>query len=148
MSNSLFFSPVVNAPKDTQIPKRSTLGSAGYDFFAPCTITIEPGACTPIIPLNIKAIMPSCFYLQLHNRSSLAAKHCIVLETSGVIDSDYANNKQNDGNIGIKLRNNGHTPFTIEKGDKICQGIFLAYYTVCNDVCEEVRNGGYGSTGK
>ena len=79
---------------------------------------------------------------------ALATKHGLVLETSGVIDSDYYDNYTTNGNIAIKLRNNSDTPCVIEKGERICQGVFLKYLTVDNDKADGGRIGGFGSTGK
>lgn len=141
------FEAVKNAPLDTQLPKRSTQCSAGYDFYAPKDIIVPANGATELVFLNIKAMMPSNIYLQMIIRSSLAVKHNIVLETSGVIDADYYGNKDNDGNIGIKLRNNGDKNYFIKKGERIAQGVFLQYYLTDDDNAEGTRNGGYGSTG-
>lgn len=141
------FEAVKNAPIDTIVPKRSTKGSAGYDFYAPCDVLVSANSCTELIFLNIKAMMPSNIYLQMIIRSSLAVKHNIVLETSGVIDADYYGNEDNDGNIGIKLRNNSDKNYFIKKGERIAQGVFLQYYLTDDDNAEGTRNGGYGSTG-
>ena len=124
-----------------------TAGAVAYDFFAPKDIFVPPMGCTPIIFFNVKAIMPKNVGLQLLIRSSLAAKHCIVLETSGLIDSDYANNLDNDGNIGIKFRNNSDKTFTIKKGERCAQGYFFNYLLTSNDSASGSRSGGYGSTG-
>lgn len=59
-----------------------------------------------LVPLNVKAIMPGDMVLMLFIRSSLAVKFNLSLVNSvGIIDSDYANNPNNDGNIGVKFRN-------------------------------------------
>ena len=64
------------------------------------------------------------------------------------VDADYANNLDNDGNIGIKLRNDGDTEYIIKKGERCMQGVFLKYYTTDNDVADGIRGSGYGSTGR
>ena len=92
--------------------------------------------------------MPGNMYLQAIIRSGLSMKHNIMLEASGVVDADYANNIDNDGNIGIKLRNDGDADYIIKKGERCMQGVFLKYYTTDNDVADGVRGGGYGSTGR
>ena len=38
-------------------------------------------------------------------------------------------------------------PYTIEKGDRIGQGIFMKYLTVNDDAAGGLRTGGIGSTG-
>lgn len=142
------FYPVKNAPADTILPKRGSKFSAGYDFFAPYDIPVPANSCTKLVFLNIKAKMPSNEYLQLVIRSSMAVKHGIVLETSGVIDADYFGNPENDGNIGVKFRNNSDRNYLIKKGERCCQGIFIQYSTVEDDDVDNERTGGYGSTGK
>jgi len=63
----------------------------------------------------------------------------------GIIDSDYYNNCDNEGHIWIALQNEGKKVFSIKSGDAICQGIFLNYLT-CDDINNNVRVGGIGST--
>jgi dUTP pyrophosphatase len=71
-----------------------------------------------------------------------------MLCCSGVIDADYANNPDNDGNIGAKFMNMGHASYYVEKGERCMQGIFLKYFTVDDDDADGERGGGYGSSGK
>ena len=66
----------------------------------------------------------------------------------GIIDADYYNNPQNEGHIWICLKNEGITDFVIEKGSAIAQGIFSKYYICDDDISENKRIGGIGSTGK
>ena len=43
----------------------------------------------------------------------------------------------------------GTQPVIIKKGQKVCQGIFMKYLKTNDDNrLKEMRNGGYGSTGK
>lgn len=143
------FLPVVDAPADTIMPTRKTVDSAGYDFHLPCDVVIKPYGFTKIIPTNVKAIMPKGFVLELHIRSSVGILRKVTLANcTGIIDADYANNEENDGNIGICLQNNSHKWQRFKKGDRIMQGVFRTYYTVENDVATGDRKGGTGSTGK
>ncbi len=141
------FEPTKNAPQDTLLPVRGSEKCAGYDFYAPCDIVIPAKGRTENIFLNVKAYMQDDEYLQIKIRSSLAVKHSIVLETSGVIDADYYGNETTDGNISVVLRNNGDKKYVIKKGERICQGIFFKYLTVDNDKSLGARRGGFGSTG-
>lgn len=142
------FEIVKNAPADTILPRRSTKGSAGYDFYAPYDIMLVPHSCSKLVFLNVKAYMQPDEKLQMYIRSSLAVKSNITLETSGLIDSDYYNNPDNDGNIGVKFRNNGDEPIVIPKGSRCCQGVFGKYLVADEDDANETRTGGYGSTGE
>ena len=63
-----------------------------------------------------------------------------------IIDADYYNNKDNEGEIFFQLINLSPYTIQIKKGDKIGQGIFLPYYKTDDDVAEGQRKGGLGST--
>lgn len=144
-----YFEPVKGAPADTILPKRSTKNAAGYDFYAPHDFIIPAGGASDLICFNVKAHMIHSDYLQLKIRSGLSVKHDIMLACSGVIDADYVNNPDNDGNIAAKFRNFGDKDYLVKKGDRVCQGIFMKYYrTHDDDGGESERGGGYGSTGR
>lgn len=144
-----YFAPVVGAPEDTKLPVRKTRRSAAYDFFLPCDVTIEPHGKTGIIPTNVKACMRTDEVLMLYIRSSIGIKRGVTLMNhTGVIDSDYFSNPDNDGNIGICLRNDSDVTVEFKKGDCVMQGIFMKYMTTDDDETTEERVGGYGSTGK
>ena len=72
----------------------------------------------------------------------------MISNTIGLIDSDYYENPDNDGNIGFRLLNLGNTPYEIKVGDRIGQGVFIKYDTTDNDDTRATRKGGFGSTEK
>lgn len=130
-----------------QLPKRGSKNSAGYDFFSPIN-EIIPAHGTAKIPTGVKAYMQSDEVLMIYPRSSIGFKTNIRLSnTTGVIDSDYYNNSDNEGHIWIKFYNPTDNDFNIAIGDKIAQGIFTKFLTCGEEITEE-RNGGLGSTGK
>ena len=141
------FYPVKNAPADTILPSRGNYNDAGYDFYAPYNFEVKPGTRTEIIFLNVKIKMPRQYFLEIKNRSSVM-NNGLVLECSGIIDAGYADNKNNDGNIGVAFRNVSNKTIIVKKGDKICQGIILKYYITDDDTATSERVGGWGSTGK
>lgn len=130
---------------DIQLPHRSTVGSAGYDFHSPITIVINPD--TPsLIPTGICCKMDKDWVLTLHVRSSLGFKLGVRLRNgTGIIDSDYVN-ADNEGHIMAKLTT--EEPTVINKGDRFIQGLFLPYGVTIDDQAEGERLGGFGSTGK
>ncbi|MDC7243177.1 MAG: hypothetical protein PQJ44_04400, partial [Sphaerochaetaceae bacterium] len=65
----------------------------------------------------------------------------------GIIDSDYYNNPDNEGEIMLILYNFGKEPVAINKGERIAQGIFMKYFTVDENETTIKRLGGFGSTG-
>ena len=127
------------------LPKRATLGSAGYDFFAPEEFTLFPNQ-TIKIATGIK--IDEGWVLKLYPRSSLGFKYRLTLNnTVGIIDSDYFF-ADNEGHIFIKMTNLGDKPLTVEKGKAFAQGIFVEYGITVDDECSAERTGGFGSTDK
>lgn len=134
--------------KDYFLPKRSTAQSAGYDFFAPYNFTISSKE-KYCVWTDVKVELNSNQLLMIVPRSSIAIKYNLKLaNVVGIIDADYYNNPDNDGNIGICLENMGDSPVTINKGDKIVQGLILTYCKIDEDNEKKIRGGGFGSTGK
>lgn len=141
------FERVSYAPEDTILPKRKTKCSAGYDFYLPCDVHIPAKGFSKIINTGVKAYMPEGEVLMLYIRSSIGlVKHVTLANNTGIIDSDYYNNKDNEGNIGLVLQNNGDQPVDFKKGERIMQGVFLNYGVVDNDNVTHERKGGIGST--
>lgn len=131
---------------DFKLPCRSTKNSAGYDFFAPCDVVIKKGETLKIVT-GVKACMEYRDVLYLYIRSSLAIKNNIVLKNCvGVIDADYYNNIDNEGNIIVVLENTGEADFVIKKGSRFVQGVFMNYLVTDSDNVNENRKGGIGST--
>ena len=130
------------------LPTRADRGSAGYDFYLPVDINILPGE-TILIPTNVKAYMQHDEVLLLYVRSSIGIKrHCVLANGTGVIDSTYYNNPDNNGNITIALTNVGKQVQTFNKGDRIMQGVFVKYLTTIDDQpLTRTRKGGIGSSG-
>lgn len=145
---SIRFEPVKGAPLDTKIPMRGTKSAAGYDFYAPYDVVVPARGLSKLVHFNIKAIMPQDMFLFLRIRSGLAVKHGLMVHCSGIIDADYANNADNDGNIGAMFINSSDEEYVIKKGERCMQGIFLHYGITDGDNASGNRGGGYGSSGK
>lgn len=133
---------------EIKLPTRATAHSAGYDFYLPCNVCIEPHSSTGIIPTDIKAYMQEGEVLMLYVRSSIGIKKGLVLSNgTGVVDKDYFSNPDNDGNIGISLRNETDETVVLYKGERIMQGVFVNYLVADDDEATGERNGGFGSSG-
>lgn len=145
---SIRFEPVKGAPLDTKIPMRGTKSAAGYDFYAPYDIVVPAHGLSKLVHFNIKAIMLQDMFLFLRIRSGLSVKHGLMVHCSGIIDADYANNPDNDGNIGAMFINSSDEEYVIKKGERCMQGIFLHYGITDGDNASGNRGGGYGSSGK
>lgn len=136
------------APQFAKLPVRSSKYSAGYDFFATGEAHILPGDVV-IMGTGVKAKMDRDCVLLILPRSSMGIRKGIVLANgTGVIDSDYYNNEDNEGEILIALHNCGKKVVHICTGDKIAQGLFTKYLKCTGDGVRAERKGGIGSTGR
>lgn len=129
---------------EIRLPTRATAHSAGYDFYSTVDIMLSPGKPT-IVWTDVKAFMQDDEVLQLHVRSSMGKVPVVLANGTGIIDSDYYGNPDNDGNIGIMLLNLSNHLHEIKKGDRIAQGVFIRFLTADDEVDTE-RGGGFGST--
>ena len=130
-----------------RLPKRATSGSAGYDFYAPCGISLKPGETVKVLT-GIRARIDEEWVLTLYPRSGLGFRYRLQLNnTVGVIDSDYYGS-DNEGHIQAKITNDSREgkELKLEAGTGFMQGIFLEYGITEDDDADEIRNGGFGST--
>lgn len=138
-----------NGFEDAILPTRSDAGSAGYDFYALEDCEIQPKEVV-VMKTGIKAQMFGNEVLMLYVRSSIGIKKNLMLANgTGVIDSSFYNNPDNEGNIACALYNYGDKPQQIKKGDRIMQGVFMEFLTTHDDKpVNAERLGGIGSSGK
>ncbi len=158
----------MKAEEGCELPRRSTIGSAAYDFFAPDDIHLVPGQWTDVdtgvsldgeeklsmymtSELSIVG-MPDAiieedkwinrWFLMCLPRSGQGFRHKIrMANTVAVIDQDFR--------ATIKARLTADDEITIPKGTAFMQGIFLPYLTLEDEVQPtEERRGGFGSTDK
>lgn len=133
---------------EIKLPQRATKNSAGYDVYTPCNIVLKPNE-KKMVFTDIKAYMQEDEVLYLHIRSSLGVKKGIILSNvTGVIDSDYYENEDNDGNIGLPLWNTSNETIEIKRGERVCQFVFSKYLIADNGNTDESRVGGFGHSGK
>lgn len=129
-------------------PERATVGSAGYDFYSPVDIKLNPGE-TVKLPTGIKCKINTDYVLKLYPRSGLGFKFRLQLNnTVGIIDSDYYGNENNEGHIMAKITNdtNEDKVVNIACGTGFMQGIFVEYGITEDDNADGIRIGGFGST--
>ena len=132
-----------------KMPKRATVGSAGYDFYAPFDIELKPGE-TVKVPTGIRAKISEGWVLTIYPRSGLGFKYRLQLNnTVGIVDADYYGSS-NEGHIYIKITNdtNENRVVKIKEGEGFAQGIFLPFGVTEDDEVTEIRDGGFGSTTK
>jgi dUTP pyrophosphatase len=149
MSKLNKFEYVSSADKTVNLPSRSTEHSAGYDFYSPIDFRLRPHH-TIFMKLGVKCQVKDNECLIIVPRSSLGFKngnYTTLTNTIGIIDADYYNNNDNEGEICLRLHNFANKSLIVKKNDRLIQGIFMRYDTVDDDCCNVKRKGGLGSTG-
>lgn len=132
---------------EIKLPTRASEHSIAYDFYSPINIVI-PSMQSKMVWTDVKAYFNTDEALLINVRSSMGKNKIMLANTQGWIESDYYENENNDGNIGINLFNLGEKDYIIKKGDRIAQGMLIKYLTFENGNTNEKRSGGFGSTGK
>ena len=100
-----------------------------------------------LVSTGMKAYLDEGKYLELSVRSSCPLKYWLILANGvGIIDGDYVDNPDNEGEIFFQLINLSPFPIALYKGDVIGQGIIKDYYTIDNDNSTATRKGGFGSS--
>ena len=100
-----------------------------------------------LISTGMKCKLDPGTYLELSVRSSAPLKHWLILANGvGIIDADYYNNPDNEGEIFFQVINLSPYDIIIHKGEAIGQGIIHSFLTTEDDNATGVRSGGFGST--
>ena len=127
------------------LPKKSTLGSAGFDLYGIEHKHLATGQRC-LVRTGLSFSIPKGYYGRIAPRSGLAVKYGIDV-LAGVIDSDYR------GEVKIVLINHGDEDFNIKPGDRVAQLIIEKYASHVlikeEDNLESTHRGegGFGSTG-
>ena len=102
-----------------------------------------------MVSTGLKVHLDEGYYLAITPRSSMPLKQWLFIgNTQAVVDRDYYNNPDNEGEIFIQLINMTPNPILIKKGDRIGQALYIPYVLPENVKPEnEARVGGHGSTG-
>lgn len=156
--------------QDIHLPVRKTKHSVGYDIEA-AEDTLVPSIWKtvfrnvgkflkgdsdyePIKPTLVKTGIKSYFQedevLILANRSSNPGKRGLVLANSiGIIECDYYENPDNDGQLLYAFYNFFPVDTVLHKHDTIGQAYFQNFLIADKDnVLDQKRMGGFGSTDK
>ena len=132
--------------KSLPLPKYETKGSFAFDFLARKEIVIQPHEIG-FVSGNVIVKCPENLALLILPRSSTPRKKSLVFPHSvGLIDQDYHGEKDE---ILIQVLNFSNEPVTVEKGERIAQGLFVKAEQVELDEVHtpgEISRGGFGST--
>lgn len=135
--------------KDLPLPQFETEGSFGFDFLARTDTIINPGEIG-LVPGNVVVKCPDELALLILPRSSTYRKTGLTCPHSvGLVDQDYCGPKDE---IMIQLVNNTDKEVTVNRGDKVAQGLFvrtpkIEFTEVDKDFLGKDSRGGFGSTG-
>ena len=100
-----------------------------------------------LVSTGMKCKLDPGTFLQLSVRSSSPLKYWLMLGNGvGIIDADYYNNPDNEGEIFLQIYNLSPFNIQIKEGEAIGQGIILPYGVTEDDVSTGERTGGFGST--
>lgn len=111
--------------------------------------TKETGFKPTLVSTGMKCKLDPGSYLQLSVRSSSPLKYWLMMANGvGIIDADYYNNADNEGEIFFQIFNLSPFNIQIKKGEAIGQGIIMPWGITENDVAVGERTGGFGSTSK
>lgn len=126
-----------------------------YGFIDPFTLvdiaklTKETKAKPTLVSTGMKCHLDPGTYLELSVRSSTPLKYWLICANSvGIIDADYYNNPDNEGEIFFQVINLSPFAIQLKRGDKIGQGIIKPFLTTDNDNAIGERTGGFGSTSR
>lgn len=144
------FEKVKRIKEDVKLPERSTLNSAGYDFFALDDVCFPAETITRVFTGVKCELMPNQVLILANRSSNPSKKGLILLNGIGVIDADYYGNPDNDGEIAFEFYNMLNEDVEIKKGEKLGQGVILKFDKTEDDYISnpyKTRTGGFGSTG-
>ena len=132
--------------KSLPLPIYETKGAVGFDLLAREDKLIHPASIV-LIPANIIVQVPKGYALLLVSRSSTPRKYGLTKPHGiGVIDQDYCGPGDE---IMIQIYNFTEEPVTVQRGQKIAQGLFVRTdrfdFEEVETVALETR-GGFGST--
>ncbi|MDP2625064.1 MAG: dUTP diphosphatase [Candidatus Peregrinibacteria bacterium] len=138
---------ITRLDKDLPLPVYETDGSVGFDVLAREGMTIEPNSIE-LIPANIIVEVPKGYMLVVASRSSTPRKKGLTPPHGfGIIDHDYCGPEDE---VKIQVYNFSSDSVTIERGEKIAQGVFVRIDKFEWNEVDEIRSdsrGGFGSTG-
>ena len=131
--------------KTLPLPEHHTSGSVAFDFVARESVTVAPQSIG-LIPGNVVIKVPAGSMLFIKERSSTALRKGVFC-TAGIVDQDYSGDNDE---IKIQVFNFTNATVTIERAERIAQGIFVKIEKPDWNEVESMGGkdrGGFGTTG-
>ncbi len=128
------------------LPTYATAGSVGFDLLCREDTEIAPRTIK-LIPGNVIVRIPEGFMLMLTMRSSTPRRKGLLIPNGvGIIDQDYCGEGDE---LKVQVFNFREEAITVNRGERIAQGIFIPVMRVTWDEVDEMGKGrgGFGSTG-
>ena len=139
--------PIHRLDPSVALPKYETSGSAGFDLAASADVSIAPGEIA-LVPTGLVIAVPSGHFLGVFARSSTPLKRGLIVANGvGVVDSDYCGPKDE---VKVQVLNITQERVHVSKGDRIAQGVILAFARADIEdapLPQAQTRGGFGSTG-
>ncbi len=131
---------------DVPLPAYQTAGSVGCDLHARVTTEIAPRSLAKI-PANVIIQTPPGYMFLVASRSSTPFKKGLMLANGvGIGDQDFGGPEDE---YHIALYNFTDRPVTVQRGERIAQGIFVPVAVAQWEeapAAERPSRGGFGST--
>lgn len=137
---------ITRIDKSLPLPIYQTKGSVGCDLYSRVRIKIRPKQ-TVRVPTNVIIQTPKSYMFLLASRSSTGGKKGLMMVNGvGIGDQDFSGE---DDEYHILLLNFTNRTVTIEKGERLAQGIFIPVKKAVwiEDKPSGKSRGGFGSTG-
>lgn len=128
------------------LPTYATAGSVGFDLLCREDTEIAPRTIE-LIPANVIVRIPQGYMLLLTMRSSTPRRKGLLIPNGvGIIDQDYCGEGDE---LKVQVFNFREEAVTVQRGERIAQGIFVpVLHVTWNEVDEMGKGrGGFGSTG-
>lgn len=138
---------ITRVDKLLPLPRYESNGATAFDFVTRENTTIPAGA-VGLVPGNVVVAVPPGYTLLVLPRSSLPKKKSLICPHSiGVIDRDYCGPQDE---IYVQVQNVSNAPVTIERGERIAQGLFVKVERAewVESAPMGMSRGGFGSTGE
>jgi dUTP pyrophosphatase len=128
------------------LPAYQTSGAAAFDLAAAEQTTIQPGEVV-LIPTGLVIEVPAGMFLAIFARSSTPLKRGLMVANGvGIVDPDYSGPEDE---VKIAVLNVKGSAVTVDRGERIAQGIFMHAPRVDWIEIDEMQSpsrGGFGAT--